>query len=102
MPAETSAGGKRLKVLASGLHQLGTRCGKVSAELGAEATPPSVAASGWASSAATASRAAAASGTDVSSIGQRIGTRGADYTKAATVYLDTEEGNAGRFRRLAR
>ncbi|MDD4867485.1 MAG: hypothetical protein PHQ28_10340 [Mycobacterium sp.] len=51
-----------------------------------------MATSRWASSAATVIRAAAASGVDVPSMGQRIGARGADYTKAATVYLDTEEG----------
>ncbi|BBX65356.1 hypothetical protein MSAS_45300 [Mycobacterium saskatchewanense] len=102
MPAESSAGRTQLKVLAAGLHKLGLMCGKVSAELGSEVTLPSVTTSEWASSAATVGRAAAASAADASSMGHRIGARGADYAKAATVYVDTEEGNAARFRGLTR
>jgi hypothetical protein len=42
--------GLRLKVLASGLHQLANKCEKIAGELAADAQPPSIATSGWQSS----------------------------------------------------
>jgi len=87
-------------VLASGLHQLGTKCEKINGELAADAVPSCVAPSGWASSAATANMAAVAVGKDLTAIAGRIGTRGAHYAKAGTMYADTDDGSPGRFRGL--
>ncbi|MGB7868967.1 MAG: hypothetical protein WBM01_11930 [Mycobacterium sp.] len=58
--------GLRLKMLASGLHQLANKCEKIAGELAADAKPPSMSTSGWQSSAATARTAAAHAGKDLS------------------------------------
>ena len=92
--------GLRLKVLASGLHQLANKCDKIAGELAADAQPPSIAASGWQSSAATARTAAAHAGKDLSSIATRIDTRGARYNAIADAYTQTEEQNSRRLRGL--
>jgi len=98
MPADTP--GRRLKVLASGLHQLGTICEKINGELSADAARTVVAASSWASSAVTATITAAAAGKDLAAIAEGIGTRGADYAKAGTMYTETDEDSGGTFRGL--
>lgn len=64
--------GLRLKVLASGLHQLANKCEKIAGELAADAKPPSMSTSGWQSSAATARTAAAHAGKDLSRAIARI------------------------------
>lgn len=103
VPAENPAGGRRLKVLASGLQQLGAACEKISGELAADATPPvAEQIPGWASSLSTLNSAAGSAGGDLGRVGARIGTRGVDYRKAALLYTDTDEGNADRFRGLER
>jgi hypothetical protein len=99
MPAETL--GLRLQVLASGLHQLATRCAQVSAQLAPAATPPVIARSGWPYSTATVSTAAAAAGKDLAKIGTRITTRGVDYNTAGTAYAQTENDSAAKLRALA-
>ncbi|HTZ14393.1 MAG TPA: hypothetical protein VMC78_12385 [Mycobacterium sp.] len=92
--------GLRLKVLASGLHQLANKCEKIAGELAADAQPPSTSTSGWQSSAVTARTAAARAGKDLSSIATRINARGAHYSAAATAYTQTEEQNTRRLRGL--
>ena len=99
MPAETP--GRRLHVLASGLHQLATRCAQVSAQLAPAATPPVIAGSGWPHSAATVSTAATAAANDLAGIGTRINTRGADYSTAGSAYTQTENDSAAKLRALA-
>jgi hypothetical protein len=94
--------GLRLKVLASGLRQLANKCEKIAGELAADAQPPSIATSGWQSSAATARAAAAHAGKDLSSIATRITTRGAHYNAAATAFTEMEEQNTRRLRGLVR
>lgn len=94
--------GLRLKVLASGLHQLATKCEKVSGELAADAKPPAISTSGWQSSAATAQTAAARASKDLSGIATRITTRGAYYNKAGTAYTQTDEHGARLLRGLGR
>jgi hypothetical protein len=94
--------GLRLKVLASGLHQLANKCEKIAGELAADAKPPSMSTSGWQSSAATARTAAAHAGKDLSSIATRINTRGTLCNAAATAYTKTEEQNTRRLRGLVR
>jgi hypothetical protein len=94
--------GLRLKVLASGLHQLANKCEKIAGELDADAQPPSISTSGWQSSAVTAHTAAAHAGKDLSSIATRINTRGALYNAAATAYTQIEEQNKRRLRGLVR
>lgn len=91
----------RLKVLASGLHQLGTKCAKVSGELATAAKPPGADLSGWASSAATASTAGERAGEDLGGIGTRIGTWATAYNKAGTMYAETEDESAAKLRKLA-
>jgi hypothetical protein len=100
MPDATA--GLRLKVLASGLHQLAAKCEKVSGELAADAKPPSISTSGWQSSAATAQAAAARAGKDLSGIATRITTRGMHYNKAGTAYTQTDEHGARLLRGLGR
>jgi len=94
--------GLRLKVLASGLHQLANKCDKIAGELAADAQPPSMSTSGWQSSAATARTAAAHAGKDLSSIATRIDARGAHYNSVADAYTRTEEENTRRLRGLVR
>lgn len=100
MPAGTP--GRRLKVLASGLHQLSTTCDKISGELSADAKPPSVGKSGWQSSAATTHAAAAEAAKDLAGIGTRIATRGTCYDTASTAYRQTEDESAAKLRKLER
>jgi hypothetical protein len=100
MPANTSGSGKPLKVLAAGLHQLGTECEKISGELSAAAAPSFVAASTWQSTAATAKVAADAASKDLAAVAERVGRRGADYSQAGAMYTATEDESAGRFRGL--
>jgi hypothetical protein len=92
--------GLRLKVLASGLHQLANKCEKIAGELAANAQSPSISTSGWQSSAVTARTAAAHAGKDLSSIATRVNARGAHYNAAATAYTQTEEQNTRRLRGL--
>jgi hypothetical protein len=99
MPETT---GLRLKVLASGLHELATKCEKIAGELAADAQPPSISTSGWQSSAATARAAAAHAGKDLSSIATRINTRGTLYNATADAFTRTEEQNTRRLRGLIR
>jgi hypothetical protein len=94
--------GFRLKVLASGLHQLANKCDKIAGELATDAQPPSISTSGWQSSAVTARSAAAHAGKDLSSIATRITTRGAEYNAVADAYTRTEEQNLRRLRGLVR
>jgi hypothetical protein len=99
MPAD--APGRRLKVLASGLQQLGIACEKTSGELSADATPPVAEETpGWASCLSTLNSAAGSAGADLGRVGTRIGTRGTDYSKAALLYTNTDEANAGKLRGL--
>lgn len=99
MPAETP--GRRMQVLAFGLHQLATRCTQISAQLAPAATPPVIARSGWTCSAATASTAVTAAGKDLAGIGTRINTRGADYRTAGSAYTQTENDSAAKLRAQA-
>jgi hypothetical protein len=92
--------GRRLKVLAAGLQQLGTTCEKIAGELSAGAVRSFVAASPWQSNAATVNIGAAGAGEDLIALAQRVGTRAADYSKAFTMYTDNEDGSAARFRGL--
>lgn len=98
MPADTP--GRRLKVLAGGLEQLGTHCEAESARVSAVAAPLFVAVSTWQSCAGTVNIAALAAGKNLAAIAQRIGTRGADYAKAGSMYTRNDEDSAGEFRGL--
>jgi hypothetical protein len=90
--------GRRLKVLAAGLHQVGAKCEKLGGELSAAAVPSFVAASPWQASAGAVNIATAAARKDVAAIAQRVSTRGADYSKAGTAYTAADEKSGGRFR----
>lgn len=98
MPADTP--GRRLKVVAAGLHQLGNTCEKISGELSTDAKPPSLGKSGWQSSATTAHTAATGAGKDLAAIATRIGTRGTYYNTAGTAYTQTEHESAAKLRKL--
>jgi hypothetical protein len=74
--------GRRLKVLASGLYELGTKCEKLGAELFAEAAASFVAASPWQSNAGLVSIAAAGARSDMAGLANRIDTRAANYSRA--------------------
>lgn len=93
--------GRRLQMLASGLHQLATSCAQVSAQLATAATPPVNDRSGWPHSAAPASTAATAAGKDLAGIGTRINTRGADYNTVGNTYTQTENDSAAKLRAQA-
>jgi hypothetical protein len=86
--------GFRLKVLASGLHQLATKCDKVSGELAADAKPPALRISGWQSSAATAQSAADGAGKDLSGIARQMHARGTHFNTAATAYTHHDQHGA--------
>ena len=98
MSADTS--GRRLKVLASGLHQLGARCETLGGQLSTPAAPSFVAASPWQASAGVVNTASAAARKDLTAIAERVGTRGTHYSTAATAYTETDEDGAGRLRGL--
>jgi hypothetical protein len=98
MPADTP--GRRLKVLSAGLHRLSAECEKITGELSADAASPVPAVSGWASSAATVNVAALMAGKDLTAIAERIGSRGMDYAKAGTMYIETDQDSGGDFRGL--
>jgi hypothetical protein len=98
MPADSP--GRRLKVLAAGLCELGTQCEKLGAELSAEAAASFVAASPWQSNVGTVSIAATAARKDMAGLANRIETRAANYSRAGAKYTATEEDSAAQFRRL--
>ena len=98
MPADTL--GRRLKVLADGLAQLGAECETISAGLSSDAAASFVAVSVWQSNAGTVNVAAATAHKNLGAIAARIGTRGADYTTAGTRYTETEGASAARLRGL--
>jgi hypothetical protein len=99
MPADTS--GPRLKVLAAGLHQLGSECEQISGELATAAASAVVAASSWQSNARAVNVATTAASKDVGAIARRVGSRGVEYRTAGSAYTATDEEGAGRFRGLA-
>jgi hypothetical protein len=92
--------GRRLKVLAAGLCELGTNCEKLGAELFTEAAASFVAASPWQSNAGTVNIAAAGARKDMAGLAKRIDTRAANYSRAGAEYIVTEEDSAAQFRRL--
>jgi hypothetical protein len=94
--------GLRLKVLASGLHQLARKCENVSGELAAAAKPPPISTSGWQSSAATARRAAERAAKDVSAVAARINSRAVAYNAAGTAYTQNDKHGADRLRAVRR
>lgn len=100
MSAENLAGARRLRVLASGLAQLGAKCATAAGGLGAAGTPAVTGQAGWPPSTATASNAAIAAGKDLAGIGRRINARGTHYAAAAAAYAQTEDQSAAKLRAL--
>lgn len=98
MPADTP--GRRLKVLAAGLHELGARCETLSGELSTSAAPSFVAASSWQANAGAINIACAGSRKDVAALTGRLEASGTKYAKAGTSYTQTEEESAGSLRGL--
>lgn len=98
MPADTQ--GRRLKVLADGLAQLGAECEQISAGLSADTAASFVAASVWQSNAGMVNVAAATARKNLGAIAARVGTRGGDYATAGTRYTETEDASAARLRGL--
>jgi hypothetical protein len=94
--------GLRLKVLASGLHQLAKASEMVSDELSAVSKPPPISTSGWQSSAATARRAAGRAAKDVSAVVARINARAAGYNAAGFAYAQNDKHGADRLHRVRR
>jgi hypothetical protein len=98
MPADSP--GRRLKVLAAGLYELGIKCEKLGAELFAEAAASFVAASPWQSNAGTVNIAATGARKDMAGLANRIDSRAANYSRAGAKYTETEQDSAAQFRRL--
>jgi hypothetical protein len=98
MPADSS--GRRLKVLAAGLHELGAKCEKLGTELFAEAAASFVATSPWQSNAGTVDIAVAGARKDMAELAKQIDTRAANYSRAGAEYTATEADSAALFRRL--
>jgi hypothetical protein len=92
--------GRRLKVLAAGLHELGTKCEKLGTELVAEAAASFVATSPWQSNAGTVNLAATEARKDMTELAKRIDTRAANYSRAGTKYTANEQDSAAQFGRL--
>ncbi|BCQ08795.1 hypothetical protein JMUB5695_02234 [Mycobacterium heckeshornense] len=94
------APGRRLRVLAVGLRQLGAECETICGELSAAAARSFVAASPWQSTVGSVTLAAAAASKDLAAIARRVGARGADYSMAGIAYTGTEDHSAARLRGL--
>jgi hypothetical protein len=94
--------GFRIKVLANGLHQLASKCKKVSDELAAVAKPPSMPVSGWPSSATTAGVIAERAGNDVAAVVKHVDARAAWFNAAGAAITNSEAHSSDRLRRVGR
>lgn len=97
MPGGAAGGGNALRVLASGLHQLGGACETVSAEIlsVADGVACCSAVSSWQSCATTVSLAAGVAGKNLVEIARRVSARGGGYRAAGGRYTRADEHNAG-------
>lgn len=100
MPADTP--GRRVKVLAAGLRQLGLRCEAVSGELSAAAAVPPASASSWQTNAAVVNASQAEACADLAIAASRLEARAEMYTKAASDYTTNEQHAAVQFTVLVR
>jgi hypothetical protein len=73
--------GRHLKVLASGLHQLGTRCESEAETLSTIATPSLGTVSTWQANVGAVEVASACSRTDLARLVARMGMSGTKYAK---------------------
>lgn len=92
--------GRRLKVLAAGLHELGARCETRIGELSTAAAPSLVDASSWQANAGAVNIAYAGSRRDLTALTGRMKASGTKYAEAGTSYTQTEEESAASLRGL--
>lgn len=94
--------GFRLKVLASGLHQLANKCDKASSDLSADATPPAISTSGWTTSAVTAHVMAERAGKDVSAVAAHFAARAVHFNLEGTAFTQHDQHGAAQLRGVGR
>jgi hypothetical protein len=88
--------GFRIKVLASGLHQLARKCDNASGELTAAAKAPAIPVSGWQSSAVAARSAADRAGEDVAAVARHLTARAAHFNAVGAAVTRQDQHNAQR------
>jgi hypothetical protein len=99
-PMTANTPGRRLKVLACGLHQLGARCVSEAEALSAIATRSLGTGSAWQANAGAVEVASACSRKDLARLVARMSMSGTKYAKAGANYLRNDEDCATELRGL--
>jgi hypothetical protein len=93
--------GRRLKVLAGGLHQLSSRCESLAGALSAIAAPSLGGFSTWQANAGVVNVACVGSLKDLAGLAARMDASATKYAKAGVDYTQNDEDSAAELRGLA-